>query len=253
MDSLIKQTAEVLLKTHRAVALTGAGISIESGIPPFRGPGGLWEKIDPMEVAHIDAFRRNPQKVWELLLKGMQDFLTAAHPNAGHTGLARLERWGYLRSVITQNVDGLHQAAGSRDVIEFHGTFAWQRCMDCGSRRETQQVDLSHIPPHCSCGGIFRPDCVFFGEMIPPHHLERSHQLVARCNVLLVIGTSATVQPAAMMPLLARETGSLVIEINPEPTPLTGRVSDYLIQGSAGSVLDDILSCIEKRRGSSPP
>ena len=237
------------MQTHKAVAITGAGISIESGIPPFRGPGGLWERIDPMEVAHIEAFRRNPEKVWQLLLKGMQDVLTTARPNSGHTGLARLEQWGYLRTVITQNVDGLHQAAGSRDVIEYHGTFAWQRCMACGSRCETHRVDLSRIPPRCDCGGIYRPDCVFFGEMIPPQHLERSYQLVSHCDVLLVVGTSATVQPAAMMPILAKESGARVVEINPEPTPLTGRISDYLIQGGAGDVLNAILACIEELRG----
>jgi len=249
MQSLIRKTAEALVQTRNAVALTGAGISIESGIPPFRGPGGLWERIDPMEVAHIDAFRRNPEKVWRLLLKGMQEFLTAARPNAGHTGLARLEQWGYLRSVITQNVDGLHQAAGSRDVIEYHGSFAWQRCMACGRRRETHRVDLTRIPPRCDCGGVYRPDCVFFGELIPPQHLERSHQLVARCDILLVIGTSATVQPAALMPILARESGARVVEINPEPTPLTGRVSDYLLQGGAGEICSAILAQVEDLRG----
>lgn len=249
MPDLIQRTAEALVETRSAVALTGAGISIESGIPPFRGPGGLWEKVDPMEVATIDAFRRDPEKVWHLLLKGMQAFLTAARPNDGHRGLARLEEWGYLRSVITQNVDGLHQAAGSRDVIEFHGTFAWQRCLKCGSRCETPRVDLSRIPPQCSCGGIYRPDCVFFGEMIPPQHLERSHQLVAHCDVLLVVGTSATVQPAAMMPHLAKQTGALVVEVNPEPTPLTGQVSDYLLQGPAGEMINAIVARVETLRG----
>jgi len=249
MQTLIEQTAEALAKTQNAVALTGAGASIESGIPPFRGPGGLWERFDPMEIAHIDAFRRDPAKVWRLLLQGMQEVLTAAQPNAGHKGLARLEAWGNLRAVITQNVDGLHQIAGSREVIEFHGTFAWQRCLDCGSRCETGQVDLTQIPPRCSCGGIYRPDCVFFGEMIPPHLLARSQQLAAQCDIMLVVGTSATVQPAAMIPLLAKETGARVIEINPEPTPLTGRVSDYLLEGAAGAVLEDIVACMEKQRG----
>ena len=248
MQELVRQTADLLMQTRNAVAMTGAGISIESGIPPFRGPGGLWERMDPLEVAHIDAFRRNPAKVWQLLLAGMQSLLTAARPNAGHTGLARLEQWGYLRSVITQNVDGLHQAAGSRDVIEFHGTFAWQRCMDCGRRCETQQVDLSMIPPRCDCGGIYRPDCVFFGEMIPPQHLARSHQLVSHCDVLLVVGSSATVQPAAMMPVLAKESGARVVEINPEPTPLTHHISDVFLQGGAGEVMDAIVACIAERR-----
>jgi NAD-dependent deacetylase len=249
MQDQLQQTAQSILNARAAIALTGAGISIESGIPPFRGPGGLWEKVDPMEVAHIDAFRRDPEKVWRLLLKGMQSFLTAARPNDAHRGLARLEAWGYLRSVITQNVDGLHQAAGSRDVIEFHGTFAWQRCLDCGRRCETTRVDLAQLPPTCSCGGILRPDCVFFGEMIPPQHLERSHRLVAGCDVLLVVGTSATVQPAAMMPYLAKEAGALVVEINPEPTPLTGRVSDYLLPGPAGEVIRDLVARVANLRG----
>lgn len=249
MQDRMQETAEALVRARSAVALTGAGISIESGIPPFRGPGGLWEKFDPMEVAHIDAFQRNPEKVWRLLLKGMHAFLTSARPNHGHRGLARLEDRGYLRSVITQNVDGLHQAAGSRDVIEFHGTFAWQRCLGCGDRCETPKVDLARLPPRCACGGIYRPDCVFFGEMIPPQHLARSHQLVSQCDVLLVVGTSATVQPAAMMPIVAKESGARVVEINPEPTPLTGRVSDYLLEGPAGEVIRALVRRVEGLRG----
>lgn len=252
-DTLIQQTARALVHARRAVALTGAGISIESGIPPFRGPGGLWEKMDPMEVAHIEAFHRDPAKVWKLLIAGMQAVLSEARPNAGHAGLARLEALGYLRAVITQNVDGLHQAAGSRDVIEFHGTFAWQRCQDCDSRCETAQVDLSRIPPRCDCGGIYRPDCVFFGEMIPAQHLVRAQQLMARCDVLLVVGTSATVQPAAMMPVLAKEAGARVIEVNPEPTPLTRQISDDFIQGGAGKIFDGILDCVDELRGSKEP
>ena len=179
MNDLIARAAREVADTRRVVALTGAGISIESGIPPFRGPGGLWEKIDPLEVAHIDAFRRNPRKVWELLIQGMQKVLVRAAPNPAHRGLASLEAAGHLQAVITQNVDGLHQQAGSRDVIEFHGTFAWQRCMDCERRLRSDALDLAEIPPRCACGGILRPDCVFFGELIPPEHLARAQQLAA--------------------------------------------------------------------------
>ncbi len=244
MQDLIERAARDLAGTRRAVALTGAGISIESGIPPFRGPGGLWEKIDPMEVAHIDAFRRDPRKVWDLLIKGMQTVLAAAVPNPAHRGLATLERLGRLQAVITQNVDGLHQQAGSRDVIEFHGTFAWQRCMTCERRCRSDELDLTEIPPRCECGGIFRPDCVFFGELIPPEHLVRAQQLAAECRIMLVVGTSATVHPAAMLPHLARGAGARVIEINPEPTPLTGTVSDYLIPGPAGPVVDALADAV---------
>lgn len=251
MQELIARAAHDVAGTRRVVALTGAGISTESGIPPFRGPGGLWEKIDPMEVAHIEAFRRNPQKVWNLLIKGMQSVLRKAQPNPAHHGLATLETLGHLQAVITQNVDGLHQQAGSRDVIEFHGTFAWQRCTDCERRLPSDALDLSVIPPRCECGGIFRPDCVFFGEMIPPDHLARSQQLAAGCRVMLVVGTSATVHPAAMLPLLARDAGARVIEINPEPTPLTGQVSDYLIPGPAGEVVGALSQAVSELKATS--
>lgn len=246
MEELIRRAAGHLRSARKAVALTGAGISVESGIPPFRGKGGLWEKFDPMEIAHIDAFTRDPAKVWRILVKDMKEVVDRARPNPAHTGLARLERMGVLKTVITQNVDGLHQMAGNSDVIEFHGTFAWQRCTLCGTRLATAAVDTAVIPPRCACGGILRPDAVFFGEMIPPQALWRSQEAAANCEVMLVVGTSAVVQPAAMMPVVARESGAVVIEINPEPTPLTGAVSDFLIPGRAGEIMDRILAELEK-------
>jgi NAD-dependent deacetylase len=246
MEALIQKAAQDLAATRYAVALTGAGISIESGIPPFRGKGGLWEKYDPMEYATIDAFLEDPAKVWRVLLKDMKDLLDTARPNAAHLGLARLERLGILRTIITQNVDGLHQAAGNTDVIEFHGNFAWQRCLQCNRRRATSEVDLEQIPPRCSCGGIYKPDAVFFGEMIPPDYLWRSRQVASECDVMLVIGTSAIVQPAAFMPVIAREAGAKIIEINPEKTSLTHRISDYLIAGKAGDVTRRIVAALEE-------
>jgi len=248
MDSLIARAINDLAAARRAVALTGAGISIDSGIPPFRGAGGLWERFDPMEIAHIDAFMRNPAMVWKVLVKDLKDVIDAARPNDGHRGLARLEQLGILTSVITQNIDGLHQAAGNTDVIEFHGTFAWQRCIQCDRRIETSKVDASRLPPRCACSGILRPDAVFFGEMIPPAALWRSQEVAARCDVMLVVGTSAVVQPAASMPVIAKESGAVVIEINPEPTDLTGRVSDYLIPGKAADVMNRIVAGLEAKR-----
>ena len=248
MDALIARAIKDLAPPRRAVALTGAGISIDSGIPPFRGPGGLWERFDPMEIAHIDSFMRNPAMVWKVLVKDLKDVIDAARPNDGHRGLARLEQLGILTSVITQNIDGLHQMAGNTDVIEFHGTFAWQRCMQCDRRIETSKVDASRLPPRCACSGILRPDAVFFGEMIPPVALWRSQEVAARCDVMLVVGTSAVVQPAASMPVIAKEAGAVVIEINPEPTALTGGISDYLIQGKAGDVMNRIVAGLEAKR-----
>ena len=243
---MILQAAQDLARANHVVALTGAGSSVESNIPPFRGKGGLWEKIDPMEYAHIDAFMRNPGKVWEVLIKEMKGVIDQAEPNDAHKGLARLEALGFLKTIITQNVDGLHQRAGNTDVIEFHGNFAWQRCMDCDRKYETQHIDLAQIPPRCECGGILRPDCIFFGEMIPPQHLWRSQQVAAACDIMLVVGTSAVVQPAAYMPVIAKENGAKVIEINMERTPLSGSISDYFILGRAGRIMTAIVSELEK-------
>ncbi len=219
MEDLIKKAAKDLAASKDVVALTGAGISVESKIPPFRGKGGLWEKIDPMEYAHIDAFKKNPTKVWNVLLKDMKEIIDKAIPNDAHKGLARLEELGILKTIITQNIDGLHQMAGNTDVIEFHGTYKWHRCMDCKNRCKSSRIDLTNIPPLCDCGGIYRPEVVLFGEIIPPEHLWRSKQLASDCDLMLVIGTSATVQPAALMPHIAKESGSKVIEINPEENP----------------------------------
>jgi len=246
-DTLIEKAAEAIVRGRRTVALTGAGISVESEIPPFRGKGGLWEKYDPMEYASIDAFLRNPEKVWRVLLMATIDHLRKAVPNRGHLGLARLEAAGRLRTVITQNVDGLHQRAGSGDIIEFHGSFASFRCLRCNRTTGLADIDLSVLPPPCECGGIYRPDCVFFGEMIPPHHLERSHSLAGRCDVMLVVGTSATVQPAADLPLVAKQAGAVIIEVNPEKTPLTRRISDIFLKGKAGDVMDRLATEVERR------
>jgi len=236
----IQQAAEDIRNARHTVALTGAGISAESGIPPFRGKGGVWERIDPMEFATIDAFLKNPAKVWQVLFLEMKQVLDRAHPNAAHEGLARLEQSGHLRTVITQNVDGLHQAAGNTDVIEFHGNFAWQRCQTCGQTQPSRELELAAMPPRCPCGGLWRPACVLFGELIPTTPLQRSQAITAACDVMLVIGTSAVVEPAASLPALARAAGAKIIEINPEPTPLTRRTSHYLIQGKAGEIVSRI-------------
>ncbi len=247
MDDLIKRAVDDLVAAKNVAALTGAGISTESGIPPFRGKGGLWERFDPMEIAHIDAFMRDPAKVWNILVKEMKAIVDIARPNDGHKGLAKLEALGKLKTVITQNIDGLHQVAGNTDVIEFHGNFAWQRCMDCNKKYKTSEVDTSEIPPRCSCNGILRPDAVFFGEMIPPDALWRSRLIASECDLMLVVGTSGVVQPAAMIPVIAKEKGAKVIEINPERTPLTGDISDYLIAGRAGEVMNRIIAALENR------
>ena len=246
MKELIKRAVENLAAAANVAALTGAGISVESGIPPFRGKGGLWERIDPMEFAHIDAFMRDPVKVWKALVREMKERVDRAKPNDGHKGLAKLEARDKLKTIITQNIDGLHQAAGNTDVIEYHGTFAWQRCMDCHKKYETRKVDISQIPPRCACGGILRPDIIFYGEMIPAQALRRSRQAAADCDLMLVVGASAEAQPAARIPVIAKDNGAKIVEINPERTPLTDEISDYLIMGGAGEVMHRIVAALEK-------
>jgi NAD-dependent deacetylase len=243
----VVQAVSALASGKKVVALTGAGISVESGIPPFRGKGGLWEKYDPMQYAHIDAFERNPGQVWQRLFMDMKKVLDMAEPNDAHKGLYRLEQMGRLQTIITQNVDGLHQRAGNSDVIEFHGTFASHRCMACSRPVDPDHLDISHMPPTCRCGGVIRPDVIMFGETIDVDFLSRSQMLAASCDVMLVIGTSATVEPAAHLPLIAKHGGARVIEINAEKTPLTQHISDIALLGKAGPIMRAIVAELEKK------
>ncbi len=242
MTDLIHRAAQALRGARKTIALTGAGISAESGIPTFRDPGGLWDRYDPEEYATIEAFRRTPGKVWRM----MKDFteLKTARPNPGHYGLAQLEQMGFLRCIITQNVDNLHQDAGSRDVIEFHGNMRQVICQQCDKTLPLEDISLETLPPYCSCGGVFKPAGVFFGEPIPMHAMLRSQEEAQSCEVILVIGTSAVVYPAADIPRVAKEAGAHVIEINPERTDLTSGVSDFLIQEKAGVAIPRIVAAI---------
>jgi len=179
---------------------------------------------------------------------GTADVLTHATPNEGHKGLWQLEQMGVVQTIITQNVDGLHQAAGSGDVIEFHGTHANLRCMSCDRPYRWDEVSLETIPPRCLCSGVLRPDVVMFGEGIDTALLHRSQKLAADCDLMLVIGTSATVEPAAYMPVIARHGGAFVIEINPEPTPLTNRISNISLLGPAGAIMQRIVQKVSELR-----
>ncbi|MBM4309748.1 MAG: NAD-dependent deacylase [Deltaproteobacteria bacterium] len=240
-ESEIVRLARDIQKASRIVALSGAGMSIESGIASFRGPGGLWEKYDPEEYGHINTLRYEPAKAW-IMLSDMQREILKAQPNKGHYALAELERMGKLCAIITQNVDGLHHVAGNREVIEFHGHLQSVSCMDCGYRVPSAEVDLEKLPPRCAqCGGPVKPDAVFFGEAIPSEALTRSHREASTCDLMLVIGTSAMVYPAASMADIAHDAGAQVVEINPSPTPLTGRISSYIVKGSSGDVLERVV------------
>jgi len=230
-----------LIRRHpRVVALTGAGISVASGIPSFRGAGGLWDRFDPMEYAHIRAFRRDPAKVWQLLTE-MDDTISRARPNPAHYALAALEAKGFLAGIITQNVDNLHQAAGSKRVVEYHGNALRFVCDTCKGHHPRESLDLSHPPLYCLCGGLIRPAVVFFGEAIPPRAQEEAADLAQHCDLLLVIGTSGEVAPASYIPALAREWRALIVENNLEPTRLTETIADHFLRGSAGTLLPQVV------------
>ncbi|KAA0003937.1 MAG: NAD-dependent deacylase [Thermoplasmata archaeon] len=244
---MIKKAAKDIAKAKMAIALTGAGISTESGIPDFRSKDGLWSKYDINEYGHIDSFKRNPGKVWRMLREMIS--LLDAKPNPAHYALAELEKMGYIKAVITQNVDNLHQEAGSKNVIEFHGNFKRVVCLKCGKKQDVKKINMQNLPPYCNCGGVLKPDGIFFGEPIPREAYSKSIELATQCDLMLVIGTSATVYPASQLPYFAK--GSLispkgiVIEINKEATEITGIVSDYIIEGKAGEILSQIVKEIK--------
>ena len=243
-DELITRAASDIVKGKKVVALTGAGMSVESGIAPFRGKGGIWEKYDPVEYAYIDVLRTDPGKTW-ILLSEMQKEILKSKPNPGHLSLAELERLGFLSSIITQNVDGLHHEAGNKNVIEFHGNHRQAYCMECRKQIKSEEISLETLPPRCDCGGVVRPDVVFFGEAIPPEALTKSNQETRSCKVMLVIGTSAEVQPAASLPDIAKSSGATIIEINIEETGFTDYTSDYFIKGKAGEILPKIVNKVK--------
>ena len=244
----LREAAEDIVRRRQVVALTGAGISVDSGIPDFRSAGGLWERFDPMEYAHIDAFRSSPERVWQMV-RELYAILGGAAPNPGHIGLGDLERLGLLRSIITQNVDGLHQRAGNTDVIEFHGSNLHLVCLSCDRRYaqdEAQPTEADPVP-RCACGAILKPDVVFFGEPIPPAVQVRAQVAARQCNVMLMVGTSATVFPASQIPFIAKQNDALLIEINLEPTPLTDSVTDIFLPGSSSSVLPGLVQAVQAR------
>jgi len=240
--------AGLLRGAQVTAALTGAGISVESGIPSFRGAHGLWQRYNPMEYAHIQAFLDNPAKVW-VMLRELDDLLSQARPNPAHYALAELERMGKLKGIITQNVDNLHQAAGSRNVIEFHGNARRFVCLRCRRAFDHAALDFSHVPLYCSCGGLIKPDIVFFGEEIPPAANRAAFDLAEACDLMLVIGTSAAVMPANFLPKAAKNHGAVIVEINLEPTELTRRFTDYFLEGPASGILSETVTLLTRKAG----
>jgi NAD-dependent deacetylase len=229
------------------LALTGAGISVESGIPDFRSPGGLWERYDIMEYGSLLSFRKDPEKVWTMLSE-MYGTIAPAQANAAHLGLGRLERLGYLHAIITQNIDNLHQEGGSRNVIEYHGNFKTLSCLSCRARYDIEELlnQSDQRPPKCRCGEILKPDVILFGEAIPGEALRDAYELAASCRALLVVGTSASVTPASTLPGVAKQAGATIIEINIQPTHLTESITDIFLAGKAGEIVPQLVTAVER-------
>jgi NAD-dependent deacetylase len=247
METLVREAAGIIYRSRLTLALTGAGVSVESGIPDFRSASGLWAKFDPAEYATIDAFRNNPEKVWNML-SAMDEIIDGAEPNQAHIGMARLEAMGCLHAIITQNVDNLHQLGGSTKVIEYHGNSSTLSCIWCGQKYKSEEK-RGEIPPRCSCEKLLKPDVVFFGEAIPGYAMNESYQLAASAEALIVAGTSALVSPANSIPGIAKDNGAKIIEINKEETHLTGSVTDVFLQGGAGSIVASLVEEVEKLKG----
>lgn len=237
--------SEVLCRSRYAVALTGAGISVESGIPDFRSKDGLWSRYDPNEYAYIESFRANPGKVWKMLAE-IDTLVARVRPNQAHEALSEFERLGLLKAVVTQNIDSLHQRAGSVNVVEFHGHFRSLHCDACMRLQSREATDLEKLPPRCPCGGPLRPDIVFFGEGIPHESYLRAVEEAEKCDVMLVIGTSASVMPASQLPGIAKKAGARIIEINPSASELSYRISDLLIREPAGKALGTVLPIVRQ-------
>jgi len=281
MEELIERAARYLVDSNYAIALTGAGISTESGIPDFRGPSGIWTKDPEAErraYQSYERFTQDPKGWWEERLSHPSSLLgdlERAEPNPGHYALAKLERMGVLKCVITQNVDGLHEKAGSENVLEYHGSVFKLRCVACGARFPRDEFDLERLreegrlPPHCpKCGGVIKSDGVGFGEPIPRDVYHRSLEEAWRCDLMIICGTSATVYPFADLPRAAKqrkverqrqsESGLQVVEmvpavtifeVNAEPTPLSlGGISDFMIQGRTGEILPKIVQEVDRLR-----
>jgi len=240
LNKKIEKAAELIRKAKYAVAFTGAGISVESGIPPFRGENGLWNKHHPIFL-EIEFFKKKPLQSWKKIKEIFYDKLNDAQPNSAHQVLAKMGERGFIESVITQNIDHLHQKAGSKLVYELHGTYKQLVCTECNTEYDISFIDLNFLPPTCYiCKGILKPDMVFFNEPIPKFAESASFREGEKSDVFLIIGTNAEVLPAADIPVVAKKTGATIIEINIKESHFTHTITDIFLKGKATEVMDKI-------------
>ncbi|NCU34963.1 MAG: NAD-dependent deacylase [Bacteroidales bacterium] len=229
---------------------TGAGVSVESGIPPFRGSSGLWQKYDP-QVLDLGYFHHNPLDSWRVIREIFYDFFGKAKPNAAHLALAKLEEMGLLRCIITQNIDNLHQEAGNTIIHEFHGNSQVLRCTQCEQHFPAGEIDLAVLPPKClHCGALLKPDFIFFGEAIPMDAFHLSQEAARIADVFVIIGSTGEVMPANQIPVIAKQSGAKIIEINPEPSHYTHAITDVYLGGKAGEIMPRLMRKIENNLSS---
>ncbi len=244
MKNMFEDAARLIRNSKRTIAFTGAGISVESGIPPFRGENGLWNRYDPAAF-EIGYFINNAKESWEVMRDIFYDLFGEVTPNTAHYALAEMESIGLLHGIITQNVDRLHFDAGSKTVHEFHGSLKKLICLGCGSSINVEKVDLNLLPPVCQkCNGLLKPNVVFFGESIPGHAYSRSMQESKKSDLFVLIGTTGEVAPANCIPRLAKESGAKIIEINVEKSAYTDTVTDIFLQGRATEMMEQLMESV---------
>lgn len=243
MVEIPNEVIERLRGASRVAVSTGAGVSAESGVPTFRGKDGIWKKMNPEELASVNGFMSNPDLVWEWY-QHRRTIMHEVQPNPGHRAIAAFQNLFEDFTLITQNVDGLHARAGSTGIIELHGNITRNKCFTCNAIFE-EEIDLNADLPHCACGGMIRPDVVWFGEMLPEDAIHGAMRAAEAADVFFSVGTSALVQPAASLPYIARQSGGYVIEVNVEPTGLTP-VADVFLQGKSGEVLPVIIELLSR-------
>lgn len=244
MKNNFEIAADIIKKSSHCIVFSGAGISVESGIPPFRGEGGLWTKYDPSFI-ELDNFYREPEKCWIQIKKIFYDFMGVARPNSAHTALAELQQAGYIKEIITQNIDNLHQMAGSTDVYEFHGNTRMLICTGCSSLSPVTPEILSQLPPVCSkCGDVLKPDFIFFGEDIPGDVYSDSLVAARQCDAMIIVGASGEVMPAGNLPYIAKRAGASIIEVNTLDSNYTGALTDIFLQGKAGETMDRLKELV---------
>lgn len=243
MSTPLQAAAQAIAQGKHVIAVTGAGISVESGIPDFRSPGGIWDTYPPEQYATADAFMSDPDRVWNMWYD-LGAMLGDVEPNAGHHALTQLQELGRLHAIVTQNIDNLHQEAGCTAVTEYHGNARQMRCIACHEPAPLNIEKRSAKAPRCACGDIMKPDVVLFGDMIPENAVKDADHAAENADVVLIVGTSATVYPAAELPVTAKQNGAYIIESNLEETDFTTHITDAFIGGEAGTTLPALADAV---------